>query len=94
VAGPPEHLAPNCFNFPDEPFGKDNHVKMVYAPPWSPQGGGLTFDLGVNQGDQVGTTIGAGVAPDFSLSTTKGDEVTLSNLLKEKPVFLEFGSFT
>ena len=86
----------NSFHFPDKPFSKDNHVKMTYAPPWSPQGGGLTFNLGVNKGDRIFPRASneSGSAPDFTLSTRNGTDVTLSGLFQEKPVFVEIGSFT
>ncbi len=40
--------------------------------------------MGVNVGDK---------APDFTLPSTIGDEVTLSEMLKEKPVVLTFYLF-
>ncbi len=34
------------------------------------------------------------IAPDFTLQTLEGDTFTLSEAWAEKPVVLEFGSFT
>ena len=34
------------------------------------------------------------IAPDFTLKDLKGMEITLSQLLADKPVVIEFGSYT
>jgi hypothetical protein len=48
-----------------------------------------TRDSYRNEGLRVGTT-----AIDFTLKDTSGNEITLSKLLKEKPVVMILGSFT
>ena len=48
---------------------------------------------GRNQFDNAGLEVGER-AVDFTLKTTDGTELTLSELLAEKPVMMVFGSFT
>ncbi len=56
-----------------------------------------TLVLGLKQQEvgslQPGPSVGE-VAPDFTLRTIKGDTVTLSEQIGEKPVVLIFGNFT
>ena len=70
----------NCFGWPDVNFGPDNMVDICSPGPECGDAG-----LGLKTGDR---------AADFTLLTADGDEVSLGARLAERPVFLEFGSFT
>ena len=72
---------PNCFGFPDRAFTKDNCVHICDP---EPNGCG---DRGL--GLKTGMTVEA-----FELLDRTGKAVSLDKLVAEKPVFVEFGSFT
>jgi hypothetical protein len=78
---PPAQHQKNCYGFPDQTFSKQSFVSIC-----DPGSGCKDKGLGVQTGKSK--------APDFQLSSTNGKIVNLYSLLKEKPVFIQFGSFT
>ena len=77
-AEPPQHT-PNCYGFPDQPFTLSNYVNIC-----DPSGCG-DDGLGVKTND---------AAPNFQANDVAGAKIDLHDLLKSKPVFIQFGSFT
>ena len=77
---PPQH-GTNCYGFPDQPFTKTSYVSIC--------------DPGVGCEDQgLGMQTG-NIATNFQLTSTQGTPVELySLLLQNKPIFVQFGSFT
>ena len=77
-AEPPKHTT-NCYGFPDQPFTLSNHVNICDPSGCSDDG------LGVKTND---------AAPNFQANDVAGARIDLHDLLKSKPVFIQFGSFT
>ena len=72
---------PNCYGFPDRAFSPTNRVHIC-----GPDDDGC--------GDSNVTLKTGQIAKDFTLSDRQGRAFSLYELLKDKPVFVEFGSFT
>lgn len=71
---------PNCYGFPDQQFSPTNFVHVC-----DPSPGCKDDSLTVKTGMQ---------APSFTLSDRSGKPFTLEQLTHDKPMFLEFGSFS